>query len=236
MGGGALSVKFSAGPLSAHLDAHAEFLMAWNPFHFIGDIGVSIGVTFHTKIWFVSVTISADVSGSLHLEGPPFGGKVHVNFWVFGFDIYFGNQPGPPPPLSLQEFWDLLARSSNQQGAGSDSGITLVVASGYNASKDKRVTPEAGSPWIVAGGQFKFHVQCRFAVSTVKYKLEAESQWDTVATGDVSVYSKPMHRDNAITSELKITITNELSQPVEGFTFTKVLKNVPSAMWGQCAY
>ncbi|RDB20863.1 hypothetical protein Hypma_012068 [Hypsizygus marmoreus] len=232
MGGGSLSIVFSAGPLLAHLDAHADFLMVWNPFHFIGDIGVEVGVSFQAKVWFVHVHISVDVGASLHLEGPPFGGKVHVNFYLFGFDIYFGSHPGPPPPLSLDEFWDLLARSSNQQDSGKDSGITLVVQDGYAPESNKNVTPVPGAPWLVVGGKFKFVIQCRFALKTVQFK--DEDKWTNVISGSIPVYAKPMHSTEEIASILRLTITKHDTSKVEtGFTFQPILKNVPSAQWGQ---
>lgn len=235
MGGGSLSVLFQAGPLRAHLDAHAEFLMVWNPFHFTGDMGVSVGVGFHGKFLFWTYNIECHVDASLHLEGPPFGGNVHVDFWLFGFDIYFGSHPGPPPPLSLEEFWTLLSRSSNQPGTGHDAGITLVVESGYAQGKSKQITPEPGQPWILVAGRFKFNVQCRFALHTVKYN--SESAWKEVYKSDVSVYSKPMHTTESIESILKITILDKAtSQDVGGFTFSPLTKNVPSAMWGQCEW
>jgi hypothetical protein len=233
MGGGSLSIVFSAGPLGAHLDAYADFLMVWNPFHFIGNISVSIGVSFHVKILFINVHISVDIGGSLHLEGPPFGGNVHVNFYFFGFDIYFGSHPGPPPALTLNEFWDLLSRSSNQQDSGNDIGITLVVQSGYAPGQNKDVTPPPQTPWLVIGGLFKFLIQCRFALKTVRY--ETDTVCTDVLSGKIPLYSKPMHSTEPIRSTLQVTITKrETLTVVDGFTFKPMLKNVPSAQWGQC--
>ena len=233
MGGGSLSILLQSGALRAHLDAHASFLMVWNPFHFMGDIGVSIHVGFHGKFLFWTYNIETDISASLHLEGPPFGGNVHVDFWLFGFDIYFGSHPDPPPPLSLDEFWTLLSRSNNQPDTGHDAGITLVVESGYAQGKSKQVTPKAGQPWIVAAGQFKFNIQCRFALHSVEYN--SESSMENVCKSKILIYSKPMHTTEPIESSLKITIFDrQTSKNAGGFTFRPLTKNVPSAMWGKC--
>ncbi|KAK2459388.1 hypothetical protein APHAL10511_008593 [Amanita phalloides] len=234
MGGGSLSVLFQLGGLRAHLNAHALFLMVWSPFHFMGDIGVSVGVGYRGRFLFWTYNIEIDIFASLHLEGPPFGGNVHIGFWLFGFDIYFGSHPGPPPPLSLDEFWDLLSRSSNQPNSGHDAGITLVVESGYAQGKSSQVTPKSGEPWIVTAGQFKFNAQCRFALRNVKYK--SGSDWTDVCASPIppNVYSKPMHTTKPVESILKIKILDkETSQDVGGFTFLPLTKNVPSAMWGQ---
>ena len=230
MGGGSLSVLFQSGGLRAHLDAYASFLMVWNPFHFMGDIGVSVGVGYHGKFLFWTYNIEIDISASLHLEGPPFGGNIHVDFWLFGFDIYFGSHPGPPPPLTLEEFWTLLSRSSNQPDTGHDTGITLVVESGYDQGKNKDVTPKPDEPWIITAGQFKFNVQCRFEVHRVQYNSNSGYECES----KVPVYSKPMHTTDPIESILKITILDDKVQEVGRFTFRQMTKNVPSAMWGQC--
>ena len=236
MGGGSLSVVFTAGPLYAHLDAHADFLMVWNPFHFIGDIAVEVGVGFEGKVWFVHVHISVDVSASLHLEGPPFGGNVHVNFYLFGFDIYFGSHPDPPPPLTLEQFWDGLAQSSGRSNAGKDTGLTLVVQDGYAPQSNKRVTPKPVDPWLVVGGRFKFTVQCRFALSTVRYRDGNDEEGSDVVSAEVPVYAKPMRLTEQIKSIITVTITRHESQSVfeSGFTFKPLTKNVPAAQWGKC--
>src|SRR6202022_4620726 len=90
MGGGQLMAKFCCGPLSAHFNAWADFLINYSPFHFHGDIGVCVGVDFTMDLWICTLHISVDVGASLNLQGPPVGGVVHVDFYIFGFDIYFG--------------------------------------------------------------------------------------------------------------------------------------------------
>ena len=61
MGGGSLSVVFATGPIRAHLDAYASLFMVWNPFHFTADFGVSVGVGFHGKVLFWTVTIEVSI-------------------------------------------------------------------------------------------------------------------------------------------------------------------------------
>jgi hypothetical protein len=236
MGGGMLSVKYNLKLIEAHFYAHADFLIAWNPLHFIADIGVTVGVTLHAKIGPFGGDLTADCGADLHLEGPPFGGKVRVKVLFASFDIYFGNRPPPPPPLSLNEFWDLLSRSANQPSAPRDVGVTLVVESGYVPDQNKDVTPEPGTPWIVLAGQFKFSIQCRFAVDSVQFHGE-DGMIHKVLQGK-DVYAKPMHLTNPASSQLVVSIRKrELkSKLVGGFTFGKILKNVPSAQWGTCQF
>jgi hypothetical protein len=78
MGGGQLNAYFSCGPLSAYFNAWADFLMNFSPFHFLGSVGVEIGVEFDMDLFFCTIHISVDVSATLDLHGPPFGGVVRI--------------------------------------------------------------------------------------------------------------------------------------------------------------
>ena len=91
MAGGCLNYSMGCGPLSAFFDLWVDFLMNFKPFYLMADIGVDVGVRFTLDLWICTIYISVDISASVHLEGPPFHGYAHIDFWVFGFDIYFGN-------------------------------------------------------------------------------------------------------------------------------------------------
>src|SRR2546423_1713631 len=34
-----------------------------------------------------------------------------VDFWFFGFDVYFGASPAQPPPISLEAFYGVLQKA-----------------------------------------------------------------------------------------------------------------------------
>jgi hypothetical protein len=76
MGGGMLMALFSCGPLSAHFNAWADFLMNFSPFFYQGSVGVSIGVDFDMDLFICTIHISVDIDATLDLHGPPFGGVV----------------------------------------------------------------------------------------------------------------------------------------------------------------
>ncbi len=55
MGGGHLHVQIDVGPISAYLDAYADFLITYKPFHYIADMGVDVGVTFDADFWIIHI-------------------------------------------------------------------------------------------------------------------------------------------------------------------------------------
>jgi hypothetical protein len=187
MGGGALHVSLAFGPIEAYLDASFDALINFSPLHYIADLSVSVGVSFNLDFWFVHIHIHVHVGASLHLEGPEFGGKAHVDFYLLAFDVYFGAAIGIPDPISLLEFWDVVhkpgpvAESSQpaiaepptketdpQMGnlgfALEDGAFPLPQRDNKDGSK---TTPNAGagSIWNVKGGAFQFRIATDFAVS-----------------------------------------------------------------------
>jgi len=78
--------------------------MQYQPFQFIAEVGIEVGVEFTLELLFVSIDISCSLRADLTLWGMPFGGEVYVDFWVFGFTISFGNDQQSSEAVSLKEF------------------------------------------------------------------------------------------------------------------------------------
>ncbi|EEY21592.1 conserved hypothetical protein [Verticillium alfalfae VaMs.102] len=126
MGGGRLHAQLTLGALSAWFDAFLDFLINYRPFYFAAVGGVSIGVRFSLDLWLVTIRISCEIGATLTVAGPPMAGTVHVDFWVFGFDVDFGDSAGMARPdrLSLGDFKALALKSAS-------SGVSVPLASGW---------------------------------------------------------------------------------------------------------
>ncbi|KAF3098998.1 hypothetical protein TWF706_006583 [Orbilia oligospora] len=212
MGGGRLHVSLDLGPLQAWFDAWADFLINYKPFHFMAEGGISVGVRFELDLWFVTITIEVDISATLYLEGPPVAGTVHVDFWVFGFDIDFGNKNSHAlAKLKLLEFFRMaLQQDTKTPTAFLENGEEVEISeadepaahvfsctSGLipdnNSPNDTSGTPK---PWTVRGAIFAFNVSCKFpfrkgkvitamsGADDQKYEFSAKSKDD--------IFAKPM--------------------------------------------
>ncbi|KAI9929552.1 hypothetical protein MW887_001025 [Aspergillus wentii] len=123
MGGGRLELKLSLNPLYAWFIAFVDFLINYKPFFFMAEGGISVGVQFTLDLWLVTIKIKVELSARLYIQGPPIGGTVHVNFWVFGFDIDFGSKSNETSqPLPLTDFIELVLQSHT-------SGPTALLTS-----------------------------------------------------------------------------------------------------------
>jgi hypothetical protein len=230
MGGAAIFVQLSVGPVSAHLNAALDAIIYFHPFHYIMDIYVDVGVSCHVHFLFVSFDINIDIGAQLHIEGPQFGGVAHVDFWFFGFDVYFGAQPSPPPPITLVEFYEVLkkagpaednARPDDASSKDFEQLLKMAVEAGAfpDAPKDANVpdgdpqppAPNAGvgSVWRVRGGEFQFRVSTVFAIS--------EASLATTDDGDTSK-DDPVLTDPTADLQAQSTITSypmQVSAPIE---------------------
>ncbi|WP_154667222.1 DUF6603 domain-containing protein [Niveispirillum irakense] len=142
MAGASLKAMFTCGPLKAWFNAGADFLIAWQPFHFMADVHVTVGVSFGFEVLGISITVSAELGAGLVLWGPPFAGRVDIDWYVISFSIPFGatdRKDSATRPLSWEEFQQrmlpqpIAGVTANTVAGGNDAVqavVTLQVADG----------------------------------------------------------------------------------------------------------
>jgi Family of unknown function (DUF6603) len=167
MVGGLLAAVLDAGPLGASFSAHADLLINYQPFHFIGTAGVEIGVQFTMDLFICTLHISVDIAAELTMYGPPFGGDVWVDFWVFGFSIHFGDAEQDAPILDILGFQTLLEQQQDGISAQPTAHLYAVEKGRYVVNKSTNNTDSPpGAGWTVKSQGFSFRVQSRFAIET----------------------------------------------------------------------
>jgi hypothetical protein len=102
MAGMTLSATWSSGPVDAWVDAGIDILLAWAPFHYEAHGYVHIGCSVDMGLFTIRVHAGAD----LYIWGPSFGGTASVDLDVVSFDINFGADRLPPPPVGWATFKD----------------------------------------------------------------------------------------------------------------------------------
>ncbi len=132
MAGGSLKVSWASGSLSASLTASADFVIGWQPYHYDASMHVSVHAAY-TYHFFGTHHITADLGVGLHIWGPEFAGKLHVDLEVTSFDVRFGSSSAnKPEPISWQQFEDAFLP---------DDIVTISVASG--------LIRRIGDVWVV---------------------------------------------------------------------------------------
>ena len=241
MGGGRLLAVFNAGPIYAHFEAWAGFLMNFKPFYFIADIGVSVGVGFHCDIGIIHINISVDINASLHLQGPQFGGVVHVDLKIHNFAIYFGDQNQAPPALTWDEFLAVVQQQRDAQASTSEqsSSALVVVALEEGSANEKTdsANKKTGDKWFVRAGSFKFRVECKVPIDDMIYTDEVVT-WSGMkqskTTEQISqIYARLMHTKSNLSSTLNVDIQYPKTPDAaeNAFQVTPLIRQMPNSLW-----
>ncbi|KAH6611486.1 hypothetical protein Trco_001506 [Trichoderma cornu-damae] len=236
MGGLRLRAALSLGALSAWFDASADFLITYAPFRFVGTVSISVGVRFSMDVWFVTVSIAVEVSARLALMGPPLSGIVHVDFWVFGFDIAFGDANGAEggaAALSLPAFWDLVTQAESKSAEETGTKEAHLFSCTKGLLTQNKPETKAADPWLVRSGLFQFTVECQFAVESASVNDEPAKAPDPDKTTINGIYARPMQVTQSVESTLEVDIGKTDAARVKGWKATLAWKDVPTALWGQ---
>ncbi len=226
MAGGRLDIVFQAGPIRAWFHARADFLIAWQPFHYDIDIAVRIGIAFQTEI----ATLTFEVGASVHLWGPPFGGVARVSLVVVSFDIPLGKQePTQPEPLTWDEFQRSFLPPSQP---GQDPVLnTIRITGGLLSERTIGETEHKKAIRVVNAHAFSFVTESVIPSTTILLNNTrvVDGQADAPALG-----IRPM-REAALQSEQKVVIRRRGKDQTEWgakYVASQLLrKNVPSALW-----
>ncbi|KAI9689316.1 MAG: hypothetical protein M1822_009966 [Bathelium mastoideum] len=249
MGGGIWNVSLDAGPLHAFYCAYVDFLINFQPFHFLASGGLAVGVQFTMDLWLVTIHINIDISAQLYVEGPPVHGYVHVNFWVFGFNIKFGDDSEPSPSaLKLDEFINLVCQTDLKPSEliqtvtapipmADDKAFIFLAEDGLVPSGAQT---EENDPWSVRAAHFTFSVTAKFALQKITVVTPNREHPEDPTNVEISgptddhrnpipVNAKPMNLPGPIfKSELTVTI----QQASTGLEDSKDNNN-PDPIWDQ---
>lgn len=218
MAGGGLSMNFHDGDLKAWFTAQANMLITFNPFYFVVDISLSVGVSYKLNLLFTTVNISVSLGASLKLWGPGVGGSVYVDFYIFGFTIGFGDslKGVDNTPQNWDTFQSLLP-------AGKENTINI------NTGLKSQLSD--GTP-VVRANNFAFTTSSVIPAQKLTYSSASGSS--QLNTTDFDVNIRPMNQKK-VSSTHNVQITRQGSnQPMDLSTWElqPTLRDMPSALWG----
>lgn len=278
MAGGMLHLSLDVGPVSAYADLIFDAFINFKPFYFRAEMSISVGVECtigksfplylrlpygscthtdlsftHAGLGFCSIHIKTSIGADITVWGPhDFGGKAHVDFWFFSFNISFGAGEGSAPGIELDKFFEMVALPGPKSDppthdtVGSTGGTSTYhkysVEDGLAPQKipsaDGNNFPSTGAlkPWAVLAGTLQIRIDCGFALSSAVLKGETEDTKILLPSGKAApdVHSWPMHcaEEENLTSTMTITIRKTVNDEiVPHFTAELVLKNAAKALW-----
>ncbi|KAF2257918.1 hypothetical protein CC78DRAFT_597881 [Lojkania enalia] len=195
MTGALIKCELEIGPVFAWLAAAFDAMVQFSPLHYWVSMSVEVGVECDIPLLFATIHIRIHVGARLEIEGPEFGGTAYVDFWFFSFSFDFGARPIGPPPISLDEFYELCEKAGPPDDSpqatpqdGFHARLKFSIEDGvFNMpSKDEKPEKElqplkgtgAGSKWYIKGGSFRFRISSVFALTGAFLETEESAKRD----------------------------------------------------------
>jgi hypothetical protein len=266
MAGGKLCAVFKTnvailGEIEAWFIAYANFLLCWQPFYYLADMGVSMGVAFR----LFGCAIRMELSVALRLWGAPFGGRAVVTLWIISFPIEFGASAPAANPLSAAEFiakclpaakalsavvGAAAAAKSLPQVPAKPDVFSVRITEGLLRQQEVEVTNpgtkevEKRTYRIVNAHQLSLTAQSVIPCTRfTELTPEPERMKGVKLKAKASLGIRPMGKQ-VLDSEFSVTISpvkHKIASDEEKlefrnkFSVSVVTGNVPDALWGKCA-
>jgi hypothetical protein len=238
MAGGMLSAIYECGSISAWFDCSADFLLSWKPFRYEADIGCSVGVSFTLHLVFCSITINVSVAVDLHLEGPDFGGTVHIDLRLVSFSISFGADSKAPGYLHWDEFSASFLPAPSCAAMAADPplarpGVVMAVAKGGLARDLSAMAGATDTRWVFHGEQLAIAVNTPIPAKQITFNAvgvdAGAGTWsDGACVGPMGVAADAFQSVLTLTLEIREDAGWKSYQAI---TLTPILRALPASLW-----
>jgi hypothetical protein len=218
MAGGNLEATFQSGAFKAWFKMGANFLVAWQPYHYDASMYANIGCSY-TFECFGTQQITIDVGADVTIHGPEFGGHAVVHIWIFSIGVDFGNpESAQPAAIDWKKFKASFLPSSNLCNITVSKGLV-----NKGTGKDHLGSVNAKELCIVTDTFIPTKkVNCGSTIEGEK--------WDT----GFGIASMKMAGDQLACSQT-INIVKEKDpafKSKEHFRYTALTKKLPAGLWG----
>ena len=225
MAGGKLSAVFRMPGIEAWFLAYANFLLSWQPFFYLAEMGISLGIACRIELGLFTISFRLELSVALQLWGPPFGGEATVSLWVISFVIRFGGPRSSPNALKSPEFIDTCLPKATIKSEKVTQVFSVRVTGGLlSEQKDGDRTDR-----IVSAHQFSLTAQ------SVIPCTEFEDVAAKAKCIEAPLGIRPMGT-TTLQSTLSVKVLREKkTADLPNLRVSVVTGNVPDALWGKSA-
>lgn len=246
MWGGSMELSFHAGALKAWLKAQVDAIMDWNPLNIQADAAVGVGVSYKVDKFFIHKTFSVEISADYKFWFPPYGGKLHVNWYVISFTVGFGKAKKTKDSITWDEFTQQLPTKtkevdeSAQNAMGNDTKtVTTPTYLFINAAGGLKstMTVDGKKRWLVRPDKFKLDISSAIPASRIVVQSQNASDDLTIPGSKVALrkVNGGISKDD-YKAEQTITIQEALETEqtidVTKWDVETGSNEMPQAMWG----
>ena len=242
MAGGALSCQWHSSSIRAWFLLTADFLIAWQPFHYDIKSAIDIGVSLSIKAWFVRKTITVSTGAAIHIWGPEFSGLAKIKLYFVSFSISFGSgSQQQPNPITWAEFKQACLPEKapnsllNKTVETTNKNIcSIQVGQGLIKELSQK---ETSTDWVVSSSNFILEITTLIPIKTANFGSTDDlikSEWKTYKINTDFGVGLVQVDSTQFTSDVTIEIIKEgevTPLSFHQFEVNPILKNVPSSMW-----
>jgi hypothetical protein len=169
MAGVSLQVSFHDGPLSAWLKAQADAIVFWNPFYFIAEVSISVGISYHLDLLFVETTLSVEIGADFLIWGPPVGGEAYIDWSIISFTIGFGADRRQADTIGWDDFKRMLPVKQERAGPAQNAATAKPAYLNVVTVKGLKRTHAVGDLtfWLVRAAQVQFAIASAVPASAI---------------------------------------------------------------------
>ncbi len=239
MAGINIDASWHGGPITAYINAGADFLLQWKPLYYNIEISANIGL-IATVSFFGTHHIHVGLGASLQVWGPDFSIKVHVQYWIIGVTISFGSgQSEQPAPLTWGQFANsFLPPTTDRVNIRCESG--MVSQNNLDTAANQKPDSQTAANWVVSPKDFMVTTTSAIPIlnaqivcndKTVTQTLSKASDTIGIAImdlADLDSAGSTLHSISILQDGVAISST----QLAEHFVIEPVYGNVPYTAWG----
>lgn len=230
MMGGGLSITYELGRLKAWFRANLELFLQWSPLAYEASVSISLGASFRWDFFPFYHTFTIELGASLALWGPPFGGEVHISWFIISFTIHFGQGKPSFAPLDWSTFsQNFLQGSPEERTAAANGGQAFVTVS---AVSGVICQPPGGGVPLCSAQYLQLSVSTRLPCTQVYFALgpDEKDYREILAEGCREALGVlPMGLDQ-YSSTMVLSVTDSRGRFWD-MVCTPVQTGIPRAMW-----
>ncbi len=249
MAGGRWEVLFKTSIVKVTIILWADMLIAWAPFQYTIDIGIILRIEANIKVLFVRIHFNFEMGAQLHIWGPPFAGKVHVDWTIFSFTISFGDHSKKAPkPLQWHAFSNnfipqgkkeeskkvLKSKKTKATPISDPDPINITISSGLIAVKGEHKFP------VINPQELTIAVDSFIPVTTLKYNNHKVSDDSIVRSASTLITYKERNSDIGIRPcgflatemDFEMNVNLYLQEKAMDVQLRGIAKGVAEALWG----
>ena len=218
MMGGNMSLTYEWGRIKAWFRVWAEFFMQWKPFLYECSVGVNIGASFRWDFFPFYKTFSVELGAELKLWGPPFGGEVHISWFVISLTIRMGSRHPTVELLDWITFADEFLKDSSEANEKERDLIAIHALEGVVRQS------KGGTPVLLDCAHLLIEITTQMMCTQVK-----SGEKTLASCGDLGILPMGISSFNSV-------LTARISGAEETDFLVEVIENnAPRAVWNQTA-